>query len=113
MATTGDINAFLIRFKAFVAAGELRFIPRTFSDLASLGITFEQAEDVLLGLGPRDYCKGPEDDEDGSPGEVWVFGNEIDRTSVYIKLKLHGDQGDDARCLSFHAANSPLRFPHR
>ena len=110
MADEDEVRRFLMQIKPFVIAKELYFVPRNLSDIAALGITFEQAEAEILALQPIDYCEGPNDDHDGSPGQVWIFGKDIDGKLVYIKLKLNGD---DARCLSFHAAARPLRFPLR
>lgn len=110
MATVEEVTAFLQEIKARVTSQELHFVPRNLQSLATLGMSHKHAEDVILGLTIENYSKGPEDDHDGSPGAIWVFGEMVRQTTIYIKLKL-----DDrhARCLSFHAAESPLRYPLR
>lgn len=110
MATVEEVTTFLQKIKAIVRSQELHFAPRNLQNLATLGMSYEHAEDVILGLTYVNYSKGPEDDHDGSPGAIWVFGEMVRQTTIYIKLKLGGGR---ALCLSFHAAESPLRYPLR
>ena len=110
MATVKEVTAFLQEIKAKVKSQELDFVPRNLQSLATLGMSYEHAEDVILGLTFENYSKGPEDDHNGSPGAIWVFGEMVRQTTIYIKLKLDGGH---ALCLSFHAAESPLRYPLR
>lgn len=78
-----------------------------------LGLTKANCRDEILNLTIDDYCEGPDPDRD-MPGEVWVFGINTSGTDIYIKLKLApvGSQ-TIAKCLSFHPAKHPLRFPFR
>ena len=70
-------------------------------------------KDVLIGLSVADFCAGPKADRD-RPGEVWEFGKAIDGCDVYIKLKLVEVDGVRiAKCISFHIAKYPLKYPHR
>jgi hypothetical protein len=101
---------FLKRFKKEFTRGRFTFVRRETSlqAMAFLGIMPADAEQIILGLTANDYCKGPENDEDGSPGEVWVFGTALDRTQIYIKLKLDASV---AKCISFHPAGFKMKFP--
>ena len=111
-----DVRDFLLEFKQVATGGSgVDTIPRaeTRPTLARLGLTMANLEELLLGLSVADYCKGPEPDRD-RPGKVWIFGREIEGQEVYIKLKVAqvGDQRI-AKCISFHIAQYPLKYPHR
>lgn len=107
---------FLLEFKQAVTAGRgVELVPRkdTLETLRFLGMTKWNLEEVLLGLSVADYCAGPKQDRT-APGEVWEFGKNMDGYEVYIKLKV-SDAGDAkmAKCISFHIAQYPLRYPYK
>ena len=112
MASKSEVLDFLKEFKAQAATGGMVFVPRRRNreDLDRLGLSVRDAKAMILGLTERDYCRGPETDEDGSAGEIWFFGESFNGSAIYIKLKL-----DDtaAKCISFHCADYPMRFPYR
>jgi len=48
------------------------------------------------------------------PVNCGFFGKEIEDYEVYIKLKIANfDDRSIAKCISFHIANYPLRFPFK
>ncbi|RJR08451.1 hypothetical protein C4588_05535 [Candidatus Parcubacteria bacterium] len=76
-----------------------------------LQYTQEDIRDEINLLSPDDYCKGPEADEDGSKGEIWVFGKKIQEKLFYIKLKIHRlKNGDELIIISFHPAKEKMNF---
>ena len=110
------IRVFLIEFKRIATEGRgIDFVPRpdNLDALSELGLTFGNARDEIMALSVTDYCDGPEDDRD-KPGDIWVFGQEIEGKEVYITLKV-ASVGDEklAKCISFHISRRPLRFPYR
>jgi hypothetical protein len=110
---TKNINKFLKEFKEIAVNQELYVIPRreNMDALAELGLTKQNRKEEILTLSVQDYCSGPEPDKD-MPGDVWMFGKQIDNTNVYIKLKIAGEGNEKiAKCLSFHVAKFPLCFP--
>lgn len=111
-----DVRDFLLEFKQVATGGSgVDIVPRveTRPTLAQLGMTLANLEELLLGLSVADYCKGPEPDRD-RPGSIWIFGREIEGKEVYIKLKV-AQTGNRriAKCISFHIARYPLRYPYR
>ena len=79
--------------------------------LLELGLTGKQREEIVLSLSVSDYNSGPIKDE-YKPGYYWVFGKQIDRFEVYIKLKIAEQPGaEHAICLSFHKAEWTLNYP--
>ena len=116
MVSVQDVRDFLLEFKQIATGGSgVDIVPRaeTRPTLAQLGLTMADLEELLLGLSVADYCQGPLADRD-RPGEIWVFGLEIDGREVYIKLKVaHAEGRDIAKCISFHFARYPLEYPYR
>jgi hypothetical protein len=111
-ASRSEVSEFLRRLKARMLAEGLHFVPRkrNLDGLALLGLTINEAERIILDLTEGNYCRGPEQDEDGSTGEIWFFGVLEDGRSIYIKVKL---DDDFAKCLSFHPAERPMRHPYK
>jgi hypothetical protein len=111
-----DVRDFLLEFKQVATAGSgIDIVPRaeTRPTLARLGLTRVNLEEILLGLSVTDYCQGAEPDRD-RPGNVWIFGCEIEGHEVYIKLKIaQAGEKRIAKCISFHIARYPLEYPHR
>ena len=109
------VRAFLRAFKKVAQEQGIYFVTREgfMEAMEWLGFTKANCRDEILNLTVDDYCEGPDPDRD-MPGEVWVFGISTSGTDIYIKLKLApvGSQ-TIAKCLSFHPAKHPLRFPFR
>ena len=70
----------------------------------------DDALEVVAQLRPEHYQWGPRPDDNGTPGEVWLFFfpyNEMfppfERTELYVKLKVvMGPSGDLGIVISFH-----------
>lgn len=90
MASTQQVTTFLKEFKAKVAKDEFVIIEREEYLLCkiNLGLSEFHVEQLIFNLTPDEYVKGPEPDDDGSPGQVWVFKPNIEGTNIYLKLKL-------------------------
>ena len=114
--TIQDARSFLLEFKMAATGGSgIDVIPRaeTRSTLAQLGLTMANLEEILLGLSATNYCRGPVSDRDRA-GDIWVFGCDIDECEFYIKLKVaQAGEKQIAKCISFHPAMYPLKYPHR
>lgn len=108
-----QVNTFLRKFKAIVTTGRgLDIIPRPINNetIIMLGLTRETVKNEILGLSVEDYCSGPEPDQD-RPGEVWIFGKEINNYDIYIKLKIAVvNQIQIAKCISFHEAQYSIKY---
>ena len=66
---------------------------------------------VIENLVVEDYILGPVD-ELNKLGELWVFGKDVKRREVYIKIML-GGVGCQTICISFHLAEHPLVYPFK
>lgn len=110
------VRKFLLEFKQVATSGSgIDLVPRqgVKETLEWLGMTKRDVEQILIGLSVADYCNGPLPDK-GRPGELWEFGKQIEGQDVYIKLKVADVAGTKiAKCISFHIAKYPLKYPHR
>jgi len=107
------IRTFLREFKRIAVDRGIDVIPRrkNIIALSELGLTKKNRRDEILALSVQNYCSGPEPDYD-RPGEVWMFGEQIGDTNIYIKLKI-AKVGDKkiAKCLAFHPAEFSICYP--
>jgi len=111
-----SVRRFLLQFKQAATRGSgVDIVPRqeTLATLASFGLTKANLEQLLLGLSVTDYSEGPVRDYD-RPGQLWVFGKDIKGQEVYIKLKVaRAGNRQVSKCISFHIAQRPMRYPLR
>ena len=108
-----QIADFLKRFKSF-AQTQWTLVERkkNMDSIAEMGIPIAQVKATLLGLKVTDYCSGPDEDRDRKGIHIWVFGAKINDDEIYIKLS-DDFRGDQAKCLSFHKAEFPLKKPFK
>jgi len=108
------VDAFLQALRETIATNGLSVIPRASNNqaLIDLGLTPKLREEIICNLTGENYAQGPLADDQGLPGEVWIFGYEVDGREIYIKLKIAEMQGIKyAKCLSFHPSQHRLRYP--
>ena len=113
MASQNDANQFLGNFKNLVAQQGIKLLLRQKNQdtLTELGFTQLDVQNEILRLDSTNYSEGPQPDDKGRPGEVWVFGKVIKHEEIYTKLKIGGT--GQPICISFHAAEQPMNYPYR
>ncbi len=112
MATTRDVELFLKRFYQKVKVFGMMFRDdrgKNTAALAELDITPQYRESVVLSLSVEDYIEGPVEDTLNRLGEMWVFGKDVKNREVYIKISL-GKENSHTICISFHVAESKLKY---
>lgn len=67
---------------------------------------------VVENLRVEDYVQGPVVDELNRLGEMWVFGKDVKRREIYIKVMISGTTSQTI-CISFHFAEHPLVYPFK
>lgn len=108
------VEAFLIALREAISKNGLQVIARASNNqaLIDLGLTPKLREEIILNLQVDNYAKGPLPDDQGMPGDVWIFGCEVNNREVYVKLKAVEVNGEKyAKCLSFHPSQYPLQYP--
>ncbi len=66
----------------------------------------------LKELSVSEYSETKIDKDDLDPPLLFVFGKDINRKLVYVKLKIKGDLKRRVICVSFHYARDPMKFPY-
>ena len=113
MAARHQVVLFLSLMKA---AASQRFVftsrKKNLGTLALLGLSLADAKERVLGLTPEEYVDGPSPDDKRPGDEVWVFGLEIEKRKVYVKVCVINEP-QLCTCISFHEAEKPLSHPLR
>lgn len=68
--------------------------------------------DRIKELTVSEYSETKIDTDDIDPPLLFVFGKEINRKLVYIKLKIKEDHRKRILCVSFHYARESMLFPY-
>lgn len=115
MSTPAGVEAFLKEFHARMKVWGVFFHDRREKNTTAvleLGITHNERIKVLSELAAMDYSEGPITDWDKGPA-LWVFGKELKAHELYIKVTLGVTGEGKVTCISFHAAEHPMKFPLR
>ena len=74
--------------------------------LKALGITPKARDEIVRKIQTDDYVETLPAD---FFNEMWVFGKDMDRTELYIKIAL-GQPNNRTICISFHVAEHPIKY---
>jgi hypothetical protein len=109
-------NEALLWIKDAIANNRFFMIPRTKNNqgLIQLGLTTETLKTLICSLTHRNYCSGPEEDRDRpNSGEVWLYGEDVNGTEAYIKIKIFKVNAlKHAKCISIHPAVHSMSYPN-
>jgi len=108
------VEAFLKALREAISKNGLQVIAHASNNqaLIDLGLTPKLREEIILNLQADNYAKGPLPDDQGMPGDVWIFGCKVNNREVYVKIKLVEVNGEKyAKCLSFHPSQHALDYP--
>ena len=123
----GEVAAFLEELKMFLEKGDFNIdtdfilIRKNKKDdmehstpytLLDLDYDIEDVVDRLKELTVDEYSETKIDKDDLDPPLLFVFGKNINRKLIYIKLKIKGDQKRHVLCVSFHYAKDKMKFPY-
>ena len=123
----GEVAAFLKELKMFLEKGDFNIdtdfilIRKNKKDdmehstpytLLDLDYDIEDVVDRLKELTVEEYSETKIDKDDLDPPLLFVFGMNINRKLIYIKLKIKGDQKRHVLCVSFHYAKDKMKFPY-
>jgi len=111
--TISTIQTFLSDFKAKKSIWGVLYRDdrgKNSQTLADLELRPVDRDNILDSLIPQDYCQGPLEEKLFGGSEMWVFGKEVKKNELYIKITL-GITGAGVICISFHVAEYPLIYP--
>lgn len=115
MATPGEVSKFLADFKIKAGIWPIYFRDdrgKNAQTLADLEITVRRREEIVKDLKVVDFSEGPLPDTLYKTTGMWVFGKIVKKTEVYIKITM-GEVGEQAICISFHAARNAMTYPYK
>lgn len=83
--------------------------PYTLLDLDyDMGDVVERLKELTV----EEYSETKIDKDDLNPPLLFVFGKDVNRKLIYVKLKMKGDQRKRVLCVSFHYARDKINFPY-
>lgn len=96
------LKRYITGIKKDVSKGNFEFVPRMKNKkfLMDNGLLVADAIDIILDISINDYYKGPESDNDGHDGQIWVFKYDFEGKMIYIKFNYNPP--DKTSCISFH-----------
>lgn len=115
MITKEQVEDFLKSLKEKIKVFDIIFRDdrgKNLQTLATLEITPTYRKEVVLSIESEDYVEGPIVDTLNKMGEMWVFGRNVKKQEVYIKI-MPGRPNSSTICISFHIAEHPLNYPFK
>lgn len=115
MATREEVEAFLNRFHTKLKIYNIIFRDdrgKNTQALIELEITPAYREEVIKSITTNDYSEGPIIDTLNQYGEMWVFGKDVKKQEVYIKIA-YGFPNSSTICISFHKAERSIKYPFK
>ena len=115
MASQEEVALFLKQFHQKLAIYNIVFRDdrgKNLSTLALLDIPAAARIKVIKEITTEDYSEGPISDTLNQINEMWVFGKEIRKHEIYIKISL-GYPNCSTICISFHVAEHPMNYPYK
>lgn len=115
MATKTEVENFLREFKQKMQLTTVFFRDdrgKNAQTLADLEIRPIDREKTLLDLKIEDYSEGPSEDTLHNKSDLWVFGKEVKKNEIYIKISIgYGQSG--FLCISFHISERAMQYPFK
>lgn len=78
--------------------------------LHDLEISPTKRKEIINSLKAEDYSQGPLEEKMRGILPMWVFGKQVKKKEVYIKVSI-GVENSGAVCISFHIAEHPMNYP--
>jgi len=113
MATKTEVEQFLREFKEKMRITTVFFRDdrgKNAQTLSDLEIRPIDREKTLLNLKVEDYAEGPLEDTLYKGNDMWVFGKEVKKNEIFIKISIGYGLGG-VLCISFHIADRSMKYP--
>jgi len=115
MTTESEVRQFLNEFHQKLQVFEIIFRDergKNKKTLIKLEIAPADRKKIIENLRMEDYCEGPLEDTLYKIGSLWVFGVEVKKEEIYIKISI-GLPNYGVICISFHISERPLAYPFK
>lgn len=115
MATKEEVETFLRQFHQKLEIYNIVFRDdrgKNLSTLALLDMPPSARIRVIKEIKVEDYSEGPIVDTLHKINEMWVFGKDVQKHEIYIKISM-GHPNTSTICISFHVAEYPMEYPYK
>ena len=85
---------------------------KNFQTLLKLEISSFKRKEIITTLQIENYSEGPLPDILHHSSDMWVFGKQVNKKEIYIKIRM-GVPGSQTICISFHIAEKSMNFPFK
>ena len=113
MTTLQEVELFLKEFKTKMKIWDILFRDdrgKNAQALVDLELRPIERISILENLDSIDYSQGPLEDIVYGISKMWVFGKNVKKKEIYIKISL-GLIGNNVLCISFHLAEHAMIYP--
>lgn len=115
MASKQEVETYLKELKVKMEIFGILFLDdrgKNQQTLFDLEISPAIRKEIISSLKAEDYSQGPLDEKMRGILPMWVFGKEIKKKEVYIKVSM-GIENNRAVCISFHIAEHTMSYPFK
>ena len=115
MASKEEIEQFLKQFHQKLEIYNIVYRDdrgKNLATLASLDMPPSARTKTIKEITVEGYSEGPIIDTLHKIGEMWVFGKDVAKHEIYIKISL-GYPNSSTICISFHVAEYPMQYPYK
>jgi hypothetical protein len=113
MTTETEVAAFLQDFKEKMKFWDVLFRDdrgKNAQALVDLELRPIERKAILEALQTKDFSEGPLKEKLYGGADMWVFGKDVKKKEVYIKITM-GAMGSSVICISFHLAQHKMNYP--
>lgn len=113
MVSKHEVESYLKRLKEKIKIFGILFLDdrgKNQQTLFDLEISPNKRREVINSLKAEDYSEGPLKEKMRGILPMWVFGKEVRKREIYIKVSM-GIDNNSAVCISFHIAEHPMNYP--
>lgn len=115
IATIQEVERFLNSFHQKVEIFDIIILndrEKNAKTQAALGLSPNAQREIIKEIQVDDYSEGPIKNILNAWGDLWVFGKDVNKQEVYIKIA-YGRPNSNAICVSFHLAEFPMNYPYK
>ena len=115
MASKQEVETYLKELKVKMDIFGILFLDdrgKNQQTLHDLEISPAKRKEIISSLKAEDYSQGPLDEKMRGILPMWVFGKQVNKKAVYIKVSM-GIENNGAVCISFHIAEHPMNYPFK
>lgn len=113
MSISAQVDSFLKDFKEKMKFWDVLFRDdrgKNAQALVDLELRPIERKAILEALETKDYSEGPLEGKLYGGADMWVFGKDIKKKEVYIKITM-GAMSSSVICISFHLAQHKMKYP--